>query len=135
VNRLLHQLDAEYASLADSEIEAHWRGPVLGDANVDLAVLRQLVLRSLDVIELSCAEQGLLLGLAERDRERASDEVALKLLARLRRDRRVANVRALAHALATEVITDPQRARTPTPPRLASTRPSLRVITRGGEKQ
>lgn len=133
MNTLLHHVDAEYALFSDSEIEARWRGPVHGDAIADLAVLRQLVLRALDVIELTCVEHGLRLGLCAHDRERASDEVALKLFARLRADRRVANVRALAHAFAAEVIADPLRARTPTQLRLASSRPRLRLITQGGE--
>lgn len=133
MNTLLHQLDAQYASLSDAEIEALWRSRVLGDANVDLVVVRQLVLRALEVIEGTCVDRGVLLGLSEHDRARASDEAALKLLARLRRDRRVANVRALAHAFALGVVTDPLRSRTPTQPRFASSRPHLRLVTEGGD--
>jgi hypothetical protein len=126
-------LDAHYASLSDGEIETLWRSTVVGDANVDLVVVRQLVLRAFEVIELTCAERAVLVGLGEHDRARASDEAALKLLARLRRDRRVASVRALAHAFALEVLADPLRSRTPTRLRFASTRPQLRLVTEGGD--
>jgi hypothetical protein len=131
MNTVLHSLDAHYASLSDGEIEALWRGTVAGDANVDLVIVRQVVLRAFEVIEMTCAERGTLLGLGEHDCARASDEAALKLLARLRRDRRVANVRALAHALALEVLADTLRSRTPTPLRFASTPPQLRLVTEG----
>jgi hypothetical protein len=133
MNTVLHSLDAHYASVSDGEIEALWRSTVVDDANVDLVVVRQLVLRAFEVIEMACAERGALLGFGEHDCARASDEAALKLLARLRRDRHVANVRALAHALALEVLGDTLRSRTPNPLRFAPPRPQLRLVTEGGD--
>src|SRR5437588_3678645 len=99
----LHRLDVRYAAMADAEVEALWHASAPGEHEV--ALVRQLVLRALDVIELTCAEAGRLQRLSEVEIERASDEVALRLFARLHADRRVKSVRALAHALAIEVIT------------------------------
>ena len=76
-----YRLDVTYASLSDNEIEAIWRNRSQGDSAVDQAILRQLVLRALDVIEPMCSEEGGGLGLLEHDLERASNEIALKLFA------------------------------------------------------
>ena len=106
-----HQLDVDYALLTDAEVETSWRRPDLGSEEMDAAALRQLVLRALPVIEATTAKDGVRLGFSSEERERARDEVALKLYARLRRDRRVPNVRALAHALTLEVVRDRLRRR------------------------
>jgi hypothetical protein len=122
----LHRLDVRYAAMADAEVEALWRASAPGEH--EIALVRQLVLRALDVIELTCAEAGRLQGLTEVEIKRASDEVALKLFSRLHADRRVKSVRALAHALAIEVITDTERRRFLTELRFFERRPRLTLI-------
>ena len=122
----LHQLDIHYAALSDAEIEELWRTSERGER--DVALVRQLVLRALEVIHVSCAEEGKAAGLREDDVARACDEVALKLFARLRRDRSIKSVRALAYALAREVVADPERQRSPAELRLSERRPRLTLI-------
>jgi hypothetical protein len=126
VRTQFHRLDVRYASMPDAEVEALWRASTPGEREV--ALVRQLVLRALDVIELTCAEAGRLQRLTEAEIERASDEVALRLFTRLHADRRVKSVRALAHTLAIEVITDTERRRFLTEPRFVERRPRLTLI-------
>jgi hypothetical protein len=120
-----HRLDIDYSFLTDAEVEKIWRHPDHSSEDIDAATLRQLVLRTLPVIEATTAEEGVQLGFSAEEGERARDEVALKLYARLRSDRRVPSVRALAHALTRDVVRDQLRHRhlptslfAPTPPRL-----------------
>ncbi len=122
----LHQLDIHYAALSDDEIEQLWRTSTAGDH--DVAVVRQLVLRALEVIHVTCAEAGKAAGLTQDDVVRACDEVAVRLFARLGRDRSIKSVRAVAHALALEVVADRERRRSPTEPRLIERRPRLTLI-------
>lgn len=122
----LHRLDIHYAALSDVEIEELWRTSTPGER--DLALVRQLVLRALEVIHLTCADEGNVAGLTRGDIERACDEVALRLFARLRRDRSIKSIRALAHALAREVVADPERRRSPVELRLSERRPRLTLI-------
>lgn len=122
----LYRLDIRLAALSDAEIEELWRSSTPGEREVALA--RQLVLRAVEVIALTCAEEGKAAGLTQGDIERACDEVALRLFARLHRDRGVKSVRALAHALAREVIADPERRRPSPPPRLSERRTRLTLI-------
>ncbi len=122
----VHQLDLHYAALSDAEIEELWRTSTAGER--DVAVVRQLVLRALEVIHVTCAEVGKAAGLTQEDLARACDEVALRLFARLGRDRSIKSVRALAHALAREVVADPERRRSPAEVRLSERRPRLTLI-------
>ena len=122
----LYRLDVVYAALSDGEIEELWRASARGER--ELALVRQLVLRALDVIELTCAEEGTAAGFSQPAIERASDEVALRLYARLQADRQVKNVRALAHALAQEVIADPERRLSHSGVRLSERRPRFTLI-------
>ena len=122
----LYRLDLRYAALSDGEIEELWRAAAPGEREVTL--VRQLVLRALEVIEFTCAEEGTAAGFTQCEIDRASDEVALRLFARLQADPQVKSVRALAHALAREVIADPQRRRSQTDVRLSERRPRLILI-------
>ncbi len=122
----LYRLDIRYAALSDAEIEELWRSSAPGE--LEVALVRQLVLRAVDVIEVTCVEEGKAAGLTQDDIERACDEVALRLFARLHRDRSVKSVRAVAHALAREVIADPERRRSLVELRLSDRRPRLTLI-------
>lgn len=122
----LYRLDLHLAALSDGEIEELWRATTPGGR--EIAVVRQLVLRALEVIELTCAEEGKTASFSPREIECASDEVALRLFARLRADQQVKNVRALAHALAREVIADPERRRSHPNVRLGERPPRLTLI-------
>ena len=126
----VHLLDLDYAALSDREIEVIWRSPDDGKREVDAAVLRQLVLRALPVIEATLLDEGVRLSFSADDLERACDEVAICLYARLRRDRRVRNVRALAHQIAVEVARDPLRRREPADTLFLLARPRLRLVGR-----
>lgn len=130
----VHLLDLDYAALSDREIEVIWRSPDHGKREVDAAVLRQLVLRALPVIEATTLDEGARLAFSADDLERACDEVVIRLYARLRRDRRVRNVRALAHQIAVDVARDPLRRREPTVTVFVLARPHLRLVGRE-EKQ
>jgi hypothetical protein len=122
----LYRLDLRLAAHSDGEIEELWRTAAPGEHEIALA--RQLVLRALEVIELTCAEEGKAASFSPREIECASDEVALRLFARLRADLQVKNVRALAHALAREVIADLERRRLQPDVRLSERRPRLTLI-------
>lgn len=130
MNSRAHRLDLDYAAFSDQEIEVIWRSPYHGKCELDAAILRQLVLRALPVIEATILDEGARLGFAAGDVERACDEVVIRLYARLRRDRRVRNVRALAHQLALEVARDPLRRREPAATLLVLARPRLRLVGR-----
>src|SRR2546421_61808 len=54
----VHLLDLDYAALSDQEIEVIWRSPDHGNREVDAAVLRQLVLRALPIIEATTFDEG-----------------------------------------------------------------------------
>jgi hypothetical protein len=125
-----HRLDVDYALLTDAEVETIWRHPDHGSEEIDAAALRQLVLRALPVIEVTAAKDGVWPGFSSEERERARDEVALRLYARLRRDRRVRSVRAVAHALTREVLSDPLRRREPLSRLFVPLPPRLRLIGR-----
>jgi hypothetical protein len=129
MNKRVHRLDVGYAIFSDEEIEVMWRSPDHGDRELDAAILRQLVLRALPVIEATVVDEGARLAFAASDVERACDEVAIRLYARLRRDRRVRSVRALAHQMALEVTSDPLRLREPAVT-LSLARPRLRLVAR-----
>lgn len=122
----LYRLDLRFAALSDGEIEELWRATAPGER--EIALVRQLVLRALEVIELTCAEQGKAAGFSPREIECARDEAAVRLFARLRADRQTKNVRALAHALAREVIADPERRRPQPTMRLSEPRARLTLI-------
>lgn len=126
----VHLLDLDYAALSDREIEVIWRSPDDGKREVDAAVLRQLVLRALPVIEATTLDEGVRLSFSGDDLERACDEVVIRLYARLRRDRRVRNVRALAHQMALDVMRDPLRRRETAVTLLVLGRPRLRLVGR-----
>src|SRR4051812_11404501 len=130
----VHLLDLDYAALSDQEIEVIWRGPDHGNREVDAAVLRQLVLRAPPVIEATTFDEGARRTFTADDLERACDEVVIRLYARLRRDRRVRNVRALAHQIALEVARDPLRRREPAVTLFALVRPRLRLVERGEKR-
>lgn len=130
MNSRIHRLDISYAVISDQEIEVIWRSPDHGDRELDAAILRQLVLRALPVIEATLLDEGARLAFATGDVERACDEVAIRLYARLRRDRRVRNVRALAHQMAREVAQDPLRRREPAMTLFVPCRPRLRLVGR-----
>jgi hypothetical protein len=126
----VHLLDLDYAGLSDREIEAIWRRPGHGSRELDAAILRQLVLRALPVIEATILDEGARLGFRTDDFERASDEVVIRLYTRLRRYRRVTSVRALAHQMALEVARDPLRRREPAAALFVLARPRLRLVGR-----
>src|SRR5437879_6494275 len=126
----VHLLDLDYAALSDQEIEVIWRSPDHGNREVDAAVLRQLVLRALPVIEATTFDEGARRTFSTDDLERACDEAVIRLYARLRRDRRVRNVRALAHQIAVEVARDPLRRRESAVTLFALARPRLRLVGR-----
>jgi DNA-directed RNA polymerase specialized sigma24 family protein len=126
----IHLLDLDYAALSDQEIEVIWRSPDHGNCEVDAAVLRQLVLRALPVIEATTFDEGAPRTFSADDLERACDEAVIRLYARLRRDRRVRNVRALAHQIAVEVARDPLRRQEPAVTLFALARPRLRLVGR-----
>jgi hypothetical protein len=128
MNSRIHRLDVGYAAFSDLEIEAIWRSPDHGDREVDAAILRQLVLRALPVIEATILDEGARLAFAAGDIERACDEVVIRLYARLRRDRKVRSVRALAHQMALEVARDPLRRRDPDVTLFVLARPRLRLV-------
>jgi DNA-directed RNA polymerase specialized sigma24 family protein len=132
----VHLLDLDYAALSDGEIEVIWRSPDDTKREVDAAVLRQLVLRALPVIEAMTLDEGARLAFTAGDAERAVDEVAVRLYVRLRRDRTVRNVRALAHQIALEVVRDPLRRREPVATLFVLARPRLRLVgrERGNER-
>jgi hypothetical protein len=132
VKSRVHLLDLDYAALSDQEIEAIWRRPDHGSRELDAAILRQLVLRALPVIEATILDEGARLGFRADDFERASDEVVIRLYTRLRRDRRVRSVRALAHQIALEVARDPLRRREPAVTLFVLARPRLRLV--GGRR-
>lgn len=121
----LHRLDLRYAAMSDDEIEQLWRA---AQGGTKVALVRQLVLRSVDVIEATCQEAGEGRGFSGVEVERASDETVLRLFARLYANPRVKSVRALAHALAREVVADSDRSRSPLELRLAARRPRLRLV-------
>lgn len=125
----VHLLDLDYAAFSDQEIEVIWRSPDHGKRELDAAILRQLVFRALPVIEATILDEGARLGFVAGDVERACDEVVIRLYARLRRDRRVRNVRALAHQMALEVARDPLRQRKPAA-LFVLARPRLRLVGR-----
>jgi hypothetical protein len=122
----LYRLDLRYAALSDGEIEELWRATAPGEREV--ALVRQLVLRALEVIEFTCADEGTAAAFTQCEIDRASDEVAVKLFARLNSDTQVKSVRALAHAMAREVIADPQRRRSQTGGGPIVRRPRLTLI-------
>jgi len=122
----LHRLDVRYAAMTDAEVEALWRASAPGEREV--ALVRQVVLRALDVIELTCAEAGRLDGFSDGEIERAGDEAAVRLFARLHTNQRVKNTRALACKLALEVIADTDRRRFPVELRFLERRPRLTLI-------
>jgi hypothetical protein len=126
----LHRLDLDYAVFSDQEIEAIWQSPDHGKRELDAAILRQLVLRALPVIEATILDEGAQLAFSADDFERACDEVAIRLYTRLRRDRRVRNARALAHQMALEVARDPLRRREPAVTLFVLGRPHLRLVRR-----
>jgi hypothetical protein len=125
-----HLLDLDYAALSDREIEVIWRRPDHRSRELDAAVLRQLVLRALPVIEATLRDEGARLAFSGDDFERACDEVVIRLYARVRHDRRVRNVRALAHQMALEVARDPLRQREPDATFFVLARPRLRLVGR-----
>lgn len=128
----LHRLDMRYAAMTDAEIEALWRISAPGE--YELALVRQLVLRALDVIELTCADAGRLHGFSAPEIARASDETAARLFARLRANHASKNIRALARTLALEVSADPERQRSPLQLRFQEQRPRLRLVGRKVER-
>ena len=128
----LHRLDVRYAALPEAQIEELWRASQPGQH--DLALVRQLVLRALDVIEGACGRYGKAAGFSQDEIERARDEVAIKLFVRLHRDRSIRNVRAFAHALAREVVADPGRRRSPARFRPREHRPRLTLVERKVER-
>jgi hypothetical protein len=130
----LHSLDAHYAALTTHEVETLWRQALEHDPDAREPLLRQLVLRASLVIDETCRREGERLGFTESDLERASDETAHRLMSRLRVNPSIHSITALAHQLACEVTSDPDRRRSPMAPRLARQRPRLRVIE-GGETQ
>ena len=136
MNSRIHRLDVGYAVFSDQEIEVIWRSAADGDRELDGAILRQLVLRALPVIEATILDEGTRLGFSAGDVERAVDEVAVRLYVRLRRDRRVRNVRALAHQIALHVARDPLRRREPAATLFVLARPCLRLVgkERGDER-
>lgn len=136
MNSRIHRLDVGYAVFSDQEIEVIWRSAAHGDRELDAAILRQLVLRALPVIEATILDEGARLGFSAGDVERAVDEVAVRLYVRLRRDRRVRNVRALAHQIALGVARDSLRRREPAATLFVLARARLRLVgkERGDER-
>lgn len=134
MNSRIHRLDVDYAVFSDQEIQEIWRSPDHGDPELEAASLRQLVLRALPVIEATILDEGARLTFAAGDVERACDEVAIRLYAKLRRDRRVRNVRALAHQIALEVARDPLRRREPAVTLFVLARPRLRLVGREAKR-
>lgn len=127
---LLHQIDAEYGALPDSQVEALWRYAVLHDPDAREPLLRQLVLRAASVIEETVRREGSAVGFGETDFQNAFDETAQRLMSRLRADVKIRDIRAVAHQLACQVVRDPDRRRAPSRPRFArATRPHLRLLS------
>ena len=131
MNSRIHRLDVGYAVFSDREIEVIWRSAAHGDRELDAAILRQLVLRALPVIEATILDEGARLAFAAGDVERACDEVVIRLYAKLRRDRSVRNVRAFAHQIALHVARDPLRRREPAATLFVLARPRLRLVEGG----
>ena len=129
MSELLHTFDAAYGLLPDAQIEAMWRHAVLHDPDAREPLLRQLVLRAAAVIDDTVRRQGAAHDFNRTDDKNAFDETAQRLMSRLRVDTKVKDIRALAHALACEVVNDPDRRRAPSSPRFASPlRPQLRLV-------
>src|SRR5215208_5232768 len=130
MTRVLHDFDAEYGRLPDSQIEAMWRHAVLHDPDAREPLLRQLVLRAAGVIDDTVREQGIGAGFNEIDIKRAFDETAQRLMSRLRVDVQIKDIRAVAHQLASEVVADPERRRAPEQPRFGTPpKPQLRLVS------
>lgn len=131
MNNPLHSLDLQYAALADDQIELMWRHAVVHDPDAREPLLRQLVLRASVVLDETCRREGERSGFTDADHERAYSESAQRLMSRLRVDPEVHDIRALAHQLACEVISDRSRRRAPRQRRFAvSARPQLHLVPR-----
>jgi hypothetical protein len=131
VNPLRHlQIDARLATLDDQQIQILWRAAVDRRDGEDLEPLvRQLVLRALPAIESACRIHGRRARYSEQEIQTATREASLKLMLRLLHKSRWRSLTALASQLAGEVIADPGRRRRTAPPRLATQRPALRLIS------
>lgn len=131
MNALFHRLDAEYAALPDTQIEALWRHALVHDRDAREPLVRQLVLRAAVVVDATCRRECAAAGLSEADALRAAQETGLRLMSRLRLGGDVRDIRALAHQIACEVVADPERRRCPTTVRFAPRRATLRLVTAG----
>lgn len=117
--RALHRLD----DLALEEIRVSMLAD--GDERVDV-IIRELALRAVAAIESVCRTRGSHRGLPAAQIERSIDDATARLLLRLGRPERQPPVTALAAQLAAACV-EAQTPAPPTPPRLASRRPELRL--------
>lgn len=127
----LYRLDAALAALANREVEARWRQALAdGERETVLVLARQLVLRSLPVIEQTCLLRAERAGLDGGECERAIDEASIKLLLRLLHDDCWSSLGALAATIASACVGQPRRRRDDVP--LVALRPRLRLVAGAG---
>lgn len=129
----LYRLDAALAALANREVEARWRQALAdGERETVLVLARQLVLRSLPVIEQACQLRAERAGLDGGECERAIDEASIKLLLRLLHDDCWSSLGALAATVASACLDQPRRRGDAA---LVALRPRLRLVGSAGTPQ
>jgi hypothetical protein len=100
-----------------------------GDYDRYAQVLNHLVSRALPVVEQVCRRRGAELGLVLADIRLVIEDTWAQLLMRLRREEPLPPVAGIAADIAARTV-ERQIARPPSPPRLASRRPDLRIVPR-----
>ena len=101
------------------------------DSRLD-AVIRELVLRAVRVVESVCRTRGEDRGLSREQILKAIDDASVRLMLRLTRSDRQPPVTAMAAEIAA-ACTNAQTPQTLAPPRLAPRRPQLRVAEQLGD--